>query len=111
MRERLARGAFEFPGSDVARALADRGEPAHRVALAGLPVGEVEGQRQYAPEGDLLNALIVHGENDDRVLLTALLDWARPRHSPIVFLPGADHFFTGPPVLRSLVLSHITGSP
>ena len=97
-----------FVQSRVARALADRGEPAHRVVLAGLPVGEVEGQRQYAPPADLPHALIVHGENDERVALGAVLHWARPQSQPIVVIPGADHFFTGRlPMLRALTLSHI----
>ena len=97
-----------FVQSRAARKLADRGEPARRVVLAGLPVGEVEGQRRYAPEGGLSDALIVHGENDERVPLSAVLDWARPQSQPVVVVPGADHFFTGRlPVLRSLVLSHL----
>jgi alpha/beta superfamily hydrolase len=97
-----------FVQSRVARALAERGEPAHRVVLAGLPVGEVEGQRQYAPCGDLPHALIVHGENDERVALSAVFDWARPQSQPIVVISGADHFFTGRlPMLRQLVISHI----
>jgi alpha/beta superfamily hydrolase len=97
-----------FVQSRAARALAERGEPAHRVVLAGLPVGEVEGQRRYdTPEG-IPDALVVHGEFDDRVPLAALLDWARPQAQPIVVIPGADHFFTGRlPVLRQLVLSHL----
>jgi alpha/beta superfamily hydrolase len=102
-------GAFVL--SRVARRLADRGEPARRVVLAGLPVGEVEGQRRYAPEAGLPEVLIVHGENDKRVALSAVLDWARPQGQPIVVVPGADHFFTGRlPVLRALVLSHIAGA-
>ena len=98
-----------FVQSRVARRLADRGEPARRVVLAGLPAGEVEGRRVYAPEGNLPDALIVHGENDERVALAAVLDWARPQSQPIVVVPGADHFFTGRlPILRALVLSHLT---
>ncbi|NRF67775.1 alpha/beta hydrolase [Aquincola sp. S2] len=97
-----------FVQSRVARALADRGEPAHRVFLAGLPVGEVEGQRTYSPAVGLANTLIVHGEHDDRVALSAVLAWARPQSQPIVVIPGADHFFTGGlPILRELMLSHI----
>ncbi|MEJ8850043.1 alpha/beta hydrolase [Variovorax rhizosphaerae] len=97
-----------FVQSRVARRLADLGEPARHVVLAGLPAGEVEGQRRYEPEGGLSGVLIVHGENDDRVALGALLDWARPLSQPIMVVPGADHFFTGRlPVLRSLVLSHL----
>jgi len=97
-----------FVQSRVARRLADLGEPARHVVLAGLPAGEVEGQRRYEPEGGLSGVLIVHGENDTRVSLSALLDWARPMGQPIVVVPGADHFFTGRlPVLRALVLSHL----
>lgn len=99
-------GAFVM--SRVARTLADRGEPARRVVLAGLPVGEVQGQRQYMPEGGVPDTLIVHGENDERVALSAVLEWARPQSQAIVVIPGADHFFTGRlPMLRELVLSHI----
>jgi len=99
-------GAFVM--SRVARRLADRGEAAHRVVLAGLPVGEVEGQRRYMPDGELPDTLVVHGENDERVALSAVLDWARPQSQPIVVIPGADHFFTGRlPVLRTLALSHL----
>lgn len=99
-------GAFVM--SRVARRLADRGEPARRVVLAGLPVGEVEGQRRYMPEGGLPDTLIVHGENDERVALGAVLDWARPQSQSVVVIPGADHFFTGRlPMLRALALSHI----
>ena len=97
-----------FVQSRVARRLADGGKPARRIFLAGLPAGEVEGGRQYAPDGHLPDALIVHGENDERVALGAVLDWARPQSQPIVVVPGADHFFTGRlPVLRALVLSHV----
>lgn len=98
-----------FVQARVARRLADLGEPARHVVLAGLPAGEVEGQRRYEPEGGLSGVLIIHGENDTRVSLGALLDWARPLSQPIMVVPGADHFFTGRlPVLRSLVLSHLT---
>ncbi|HRO59870.1 MAG TPA: hypothetical protein PK177_12010 [Burkholderiaceae bacterium] len=93
----------------VARALAERGEPADRVALAGLPTGEVAAGRHYELEGSLPDAMIVHGEHDEEIRLAALLDWARPQSQPIVVVPGADHFFSGRlPVLRSLVLAHLS---
>jgi len=100
-----------FVQSRVAKALADLGVPARCTVLAGLPAGEVQGQRHYAPAVGLPNVLIVHGENDERVALSALLDWARPQSQPIVVIPGADHFFTGRlPVLRTLVLSHVAST-
>jgi alpha/beta superfamily hydrolase len=92
----------------TAIALAERGDPAQGVALAGLPSGEVEGGRRYELEGSLGDVLVVHGERDERVPLRAVLEWARPRSQPIVVVPGADHFFGGKlPVLRALVLSHV----
>lgn len=39
--------------------------------------------------------LLVHGESDDVVPLSAVLDWARPQALPVVVLPGAGHFFHG----------------
>jgi len=101
-----------FVQSRVARRLADAGEAPYRVVLAGLPVGEVEGGRRYAPEAPLTDTLIVHGENDERVPLRALLDWARPLSQPIVVIPGADHFFTGRlPALRAVTVSHLVSQP
>jgi alpha/beta superfamily hydrolase len=92
----------------VARALAERGTPAWRVVLAGMPSGEVEGQRRYDPPQGIAHALVVHGEFDERVPLRAVFDWARPQAQPVVVVPGADHVFSGRlPVLRALVLSHL----
>jgi alpha/beta superfamily hydrolase len=97
-----------FVQSRVAVALADLGQPAHRVVLAGLPSGEVDGQRHYAPGRALPGTLVVHGEMDARAALSALLDWARPQSQPVVVIPGADHFFTGKlPILRALAVSHL----
>jgi hypothetical protein len=39
------------------------------------------------------DTLVIHGELDDTVPLSAVLDWARPQELPVVVLPGADHFF------------------
>ncbi len=39
--------------------------------------------------------LVVHGERDDVVPLSAVLDWARPQDLPVVVVPGGDHFFHG----------------
>jgi hypothetical protein len=37
----------------------------------------------------------VHGEDDDVVALSDVLNWARPQSLPVVVLPGAGHFFHG----------------
>jgi alpha/beta superfamily hydrolase len=39
--------------------------------------------------------LVIHGELDDVVPLTAVLDWARPQNLPVVVVPGGEHFFHG----------------
>ena len=39
--------------------------------------------------------LVIHGELDDVVPLTVVLDWARPQNLPVVVVPGGEHFFHG----------------
>lgn len=41
------------------------------------------------------STLVIHGEQDDVVPLTAVFDWARPQNLPIVVVPGGEHFFHG----------------
>jgi alpha/beta superfamily hydrolase len=54
------------------------------------------------------NTLVIHGETDDTVPLTAALDWARPQALPITVIPGVGHFFHGQlPLLKRVVMSHI----
>ena len=53
-------------------------------------------------------ALVVHGEVDDTVPLSDVLDWARPQKLPVTVIPGVEHFFHGQlPLLRSLVARHL----
>lgn len=40
-------------------------------------------------------ALIIQGDKDDIVSPETILDWATPTSQPIVFIPGAEHFFHG----------------
>jgi alpha/beta superfamily hydrolase len=52
--------------------------------------------------------LVVHGEVDDTVPLTSVMDWARPQFLPVTVIPGVEHFFHGQlPLLRSLVSRHL----
>ncbi len=39
--------------------------------------------------------IVLHGENDDIVELSAVLDWARTNEQPVIWLPNTDHFFHG----------------
>lgn len=54
---------------------------------------------------------VIHGEHDDTVPLAAVMDWARPQVLPVTVVPGGSHFFHGQlPLLRSLVVRHLTAS-
>jgi hypothetical protein len=53
-------------------------------------------------------ALVVHGEQDDTVPLSAVMDWARPQSLPVTVVPGGGHFFHGQlPLLKNLVARHL----
>ena len=53
--------------------------------------------------------LVVHGEQDDTVLLLDVMNWARPQALPVTVVPGAGHFFHGQlPLLKNLVVRHLT---
>ena len=83
-------------------------EAAHRLPaeakpqwLALIAPSTQKQQVPPAPEG----TLVVHGEADDVVPLSATLDWARPQALPVVVVPGAGHFFHGQlTLLKNLVV-------
>lgn len=41
------------------------------------------------------DTIVIHGEEDDVIPLSAVLEWARPQSLPIVVFPGCGHFFHG----------------
>jgi len=52
--------------------------------------------------------LVVHGENDDTVALSAVMQWASPQALPVTVVPNCGHFFHGQlPLLKSLALRHL----
>ena len=52
--------------------------------------------------------LVLHGEQDDTVALSSVMDWARPQSLPVTVIPGVEHFFHGQlPLLKSLVVRHL----
>jgi alpha/beta superfamily hydrolase len=58
------------------------------------------------------HTLVVEGECDDVVPLSAILDWARPQSLPVTVVPGAGHFFHGQlGVLKRLVQAHLKFLP
>jgi alpha/beta superfamily hydrolase len=61
-----------------------------------------------APDAHM-NTLVVHGEQDDTVALSAVMDWARPQALPVTVVPGGGHFFHGQlPLLKNLVVRHLS---
>jgi alpha/beta superfamily hydrolase len=73
------------------------GTAASRFAVAHVPLSAHD------------RALVVHGEQDDTVPLSAVMDWARPQSLPVTVVPGGGHFFHGQlPLLKSLVVRHLS---
>ena len=53
--------------------------------------------------------MVIHGEVDDTVELSAVIDWARPQSLPVTVVPGGGPFFHGQlPLLKSLVVRHLS---
>lgn len=72
------------------------GTAASRFDVAALPAEAHE------------RSLVLHGESDDTVPLSAVLDWARPQSLPVTVIPGGGHFFHGQlPLLKNLVARHL----
>lgn len=72
------------------------GTAASRFEVAAVPA-ELHGR-----------TLVIHGEQDDTVSLSSVMDWARPQSLPVLVVPGGGHFFHGQlPLLRDLALRHL----
>ncbi len=55
--------------------------------------------------------IVIHGEVDDTVELSAVMDWARPQSLPVTVIPGVSHFFHGQlTLLKSLVVRHLSST-
>ena len=86
----VALAGFSF-GTFVQAKLQQRleaaGTPAERLVL----VGSAAGKWPMPPVP--ANTILIHGETDDTIPLSAVLDWARPQDLAVIVIPGADHFF------------------
>ena len=81
---------------------------------AAVLVGAATSRFDVAPVPPQAHArtLVLHGETDDTVPLTSVLDWARPQSLPVMVVPGVAHFFHGQlPLLKGLVVRHLRGVP
>jgi alpha/beta superfamily hydrolase len=95
----FALAGFSF-GSLVQMRVAKRLK-AERLVLVGPAVN------RFPAETVPPDTLVIHGEHDDVVPLSAVLDWARPQGLPIVVVPGGEHFFHGRlNLLSDLIVRH-----
>lgn len=99
----LVLAGFSF-GGYVAAEAAQR-LPAEAKASRLVLVGPSTQKQQMPTVPD--DTLVIHGEADDVVPLSATLDWARPQALPVTVIPGAGHFFHGQlTLLKNLVVRH-----
>ena len=101
--EALVMAGFSFGGYVASQAAARlqamaQDQQAERLVLVGPAV------RNFPMAAVPEDTLVIHGEADDVVPLSAVFDWARPLALPVTVLPGAGHFFHGQlPVLKQIV--------
>jgi alpha/beta superfamily hydrolase len=87
--------------TQVARRLAAASTAPGRMVLVGVAV------KHHEVLAVPRNSMVIHGEKDETVPLTDVLDWARAQDLPITVVPGADHFFHRRlHVLRSIVTAN-----
>ncbi len=110
----LILSGFSFGGYVQARAAQHLHPQPHRLVLVAPAVGrsvpsfENSTSMPHVPH----NTLLIHGEQDEVVLLSDVMDWARPQNLPVVVLPGAEHFFHGRlNQIKQLVLHSFHGQP
>jgi hypothetical protein len=104
----LVLAGFSFGGYVAAEAAAKlNGEArADRLVLVGPST-----ERQQLPAVPD-HTLVIHGELDDVVPLSATFAWARPQSLPVVVIPGGGHFFHGQlGLLKNIVLRAFNPSP
>ena len=98
----LVVAGFSFGGFVASRAAERLPEGARAERLVLVAPSTQRQQVAMVPA----DTLVIHGEADDVVPLSATLDWARPQSLPITVVPGAGHFFHGQlPLLKGIVLA------
>ena len=104
----LALGGFSFGAFVTTHAFArlQASRPIEKLVLVGTSVSRAPAAPIDAAAHN--RTLVVHGEQDDTVLLSDVFDWARPQALPVTVVPGVGHFFHGQlPLLKNLVLRHL----
>jgi alpha/beta superfamily hydrolase len=99
-RRRFMLAGFSFGGYVAAQALSRLAAEARPERLVLVAPSTLKQQVPAVPA----DTVVIHGEADDVVPLSATLDWARPQVLPLVVLPGVGHFFHGQLTLLKTVL-------
>jgi alpha/beta superfamily hydrolase len=105
----LALSGFSFGAFVTSLALAPllQRRPIDKLVLVGTAASRFA--VATIPQESHERTLVIHGEVDDTVPLSAVMDWARPQALPVMVLPGTGHFFHGQlPLLKSLVVRHLS---
>ena len=108
----LALAGFSFGAFVTSHALAAlwHERNVEQVVLVGTAASRFD-VATVPPEAHL-RTLVVHGEQDDTVALSDVLNWARPQVLPVTVVPGGGHFFHGQlPLLKNLVVRHLQSRP
>lgn len=104
----LALAGFSFGAAVTTHAVGElwTQRSLEKIVLVGTAASRFE--VAPVPEGGHDRTLVLHGEADDTVPLTAVLDWARPQVLPVTVIPAGGHFFHGQlPLLKNLVVRHL----
>lgn len=83
-------GGFSFGTyiqSRLQQQMASDGNPPARMVLVSATAGK------WATDRVPADTLLIHGELDQLVPLSDVLDWARPQDLPVIVVAGADHLF------------------
>ncbi|MCH8617704.1 alpha/beta hydrolase [Undibacterium sp. TS12] len=86
----LALSGFSFGSFVQARLqqrLKEQAVAVERLVLVGAAAGKWDMPAIPA------NTILIHGELDDTIPLSAVFEWLRPQDIPVTVIPGADHFF------------------
>ncbi len=105
---RLALAGFSFGSFVASHAVASLWSSRDIAKLVLVGTAAARFEVAMLPSESHERTLVVHGEQDDTVPLSSVMDWARPQSLPVTVIPGGGHFFHGQlPLLKSLVIRHL----
>lgn len=76
-----------FVQAKLQQRLVEQHNPVERLILVGCAAGK------WPMPGVPADTILIHGELDDTIPLSAVMEWARPQDLPVIVITGADHFF------------------